>query len=142
MEALDIQIAISQRIIIDSGLDQHRDYLGISKVADCPRKTTKEFLQGIDLSEPAYRMCYAGYHQERDVFKMLVQAGVAQANSRGMEVVAPFDAQLKGHIDGLTMDGHLLEIKSITLEKYRSTLEKRRVLFKHFCQIAFAINKS
>jgi hypothetical protein len=131
---LTIQAALDEQITRDSGLDPHRDYLGISKVIDCPRRAVKEFLYGMtDLSDTAHRMCFAGYEHERSVIELLSHAGIV--HYAGIEVTAPFDKRLKGHIDAQSVDGDLIEIKSVSTVKFQKVNESGKALRRHFLQV-------
>lgn len=125
------------QIIIEneSGLDQHRDYLGISKVAECPRRTYHEFFDGVALTPEAHRFCYAGYFMERDIWRMLIDAGIAKPETNGLEVVSGWNPDFRGHIDGLTVDHELLEIKSVSDIKWKKIQESDRSIFRHYCQV-------
>lgn len=129
-----IEHALSCQIEKESGLDQHRDYLGISKIAECPRKAYDEYMNGTTPTESAHRFCYAGYHQEADVLRLLNAAGI-EVLENGHEVVSHLDQRLRGHIDGHTLDGHLVEVKSLNADKFRRVQADGRALFKHFVQV-------
>lgn len=136
MSDKEIAYRITTHIARVSGLDQHREYLGISKISQCPRAAVLEFRNGITETGEAHRMCYAGYEQERAVMQLLYNAGVA-INSFPMskEVVAPFDSRLRGHIDGETVDGDLLEIKSVSRFKFDKIRKDHHAKFEHFVQV-------
>jgi hypothetical protein len=133
MNSTKLHNAITQQIAIRSGLDQHRNYLGISKIGDCPRHAVLEYLHGVRLTEDAHRMCFAGYEQEASVIELLAQIKLAYAS--GQEVIAPFDSRFRGHIHALTVDGDLVEIKSVSVDKYQKVLIDRQVLRKHYMQV-------
>lgn len=136
MNAQEIQHQIDQYIVNHSGLDQHRDYLGISKIADCPRKAYREYFDGVSLSEEAHRMCFTGYEQETNILVMLVGMGVAKLlREDEKEVVAPFDNRLRGHIDALTCEGDLLEIKSVSLNKFQGILASGKAPRRNYIQV-------
>jgi hypothetical protein len=130
---MDIPYLIKQYMQDNSGLDQHRNYLGISKISECPRKVVNEYFHGIEPSEQAYRMCFAGYEQEDSVKKMLLP--VLRNEGAVHEVIAGFDSRLRGHTDGETVDGNLLEIKSVSTSKFNKVSQTKRVLQNHYQQI-------
>jgi len=133
MNASLLQVGLIQQIERKSGLDQHRDYLGISKIAECPRAAVREYFHGPSLTEQAYRMCFAGYEHERSIIELLAQARLAKPIT--VEVVAPFDERLRGHTDALTMDDDLLEIKSVSVTKFQQVVRSTKALQKHFAQV-------
>ena len=136
MSQKEIEYRITTHIARASGLDQHRKYLGISKISQCPRAAVLEFRNGIVETGAAHRMCYAGYEQERAVMQLLYNAGVSiGVFPMSKEVVAPFDSRLRGHIDGETVDGDLLEIKSVSKFKFDSIQADRIAKFAHLTQV-------
>ena len=116
-----------------SGLNQHRSYLGMSQIGRCPHQVYAGFVAGVDMSDFHHRMAYTGYMHEFDVLQRLREMGIAQLDRR--EVVADFDDRLRGHIDGLTNWGDLLEIKSVTKSKYELICQQSRALHEHYDQV-------
>lgn len=136
MNAAEIQMQIQNYMVNRSGLDQHRDYVGMSKIGGCSLANYLEFFDGIHLSEEAHRMCYTGYEQEANILLMLANMGIAQiVPDDRKEVVAPFDPRLRGHIDALTCEGDLLEVKSVSNRKFVQVRDTGRSLGKHFVQV-------
>ena len=125
-----LETKIAEQIIKASGLDLHRDYLGISKISDCPRVAVREYRNGITATEQAYRMSFAGYEQERSVIGLL-DGIITQIN---LEVVAPFDGRFKGHVDAVS-ENSLIEIKSVSVNKFQKVIESGRALRSHFLQV-------
>lgn len=135
MKAERMQYLINSYMQEYSGLDQHRDYLGISKVALCPKQAILEYRNGVGQpSEFAHRMCYAGYEQEAEIMKIMLGANISK-ELKSNEVVAPFDSRLRGHVDGETVDGELLEIKSVSTHKYQAVSGRNWALRNHFIQV-------
>ena len=134
MNAREIETALKQQIMKDSGLDQHRNYLGISKLHDCPCKVYREYFAGVTTSEQAHRMCYAGYHHEENVIRLLQRAEISVMDC-GMEIASPLDSRLRGHIDGRTPDGDLIEVKSVNPDKFRRISEDGRAAYAHYAQV-------
>jgi hypothetical protein len=136
IDTRQMETRIGAWIVANSGLDQHRTYLGISKIASCPRHAVKEYLYGIPAAdEQTYRMCFAGYEQELSIRKMLIETNMMVEASLYKEIVAPFDNRLKGHIDGLTPWEDLIEIKSVSAKKFAKVIETGRSIYDHFIQI-------
>lgn len=131
-----LQQEINTYIQKNSNFDTHRDYLGISKISGCPTRVYDEFKNGTTASEQTYRMCYAGYEQERLIFNMLNKIGFARLPSiEHREVVAPFDNRLRGHIDAETYNGDLLEIKSVSTFKFQKIIRAGTALDNHMVQV-------
>lgn len=116
-----------------SNFDTHRKYLGMSKLADCPRKVFREFKDGVIPTEDIYRMSYAGYEHEKNILAMLQECGIAMPVQR--ELIAPFDNRLRGHIDAETVDGFLCEIKSVSDKKYQGISSNKRMPYRNFAQV-------
>jgi hypothetical protein len=131
--SVEVEQKILEFMTTNSGLDQHRDYLGISKISDCPRRAFREYHDGPILTPESHVMCYAGYQHEREIMDILINTGIAVAINK--EVISPFDNRLRGHIDGLARDGSLLEIKSVNTRKFEKLLETGRALFPHYVQV-------
>lgn len=133
MNTQQIENIINQYIHEHSNFDEKRDYLGISQVAGCPRRAYNNYMNGMEVNEQTFRMSFAGYDQEHSIRAMLG----SWVGAENMEVIAPFDNRLRGHIDGRLDDGSLLEIKSVTVKKFEKVRETRRALNEHFnqCQL-------
>lgn len=135
MDAVTFQFMIDEHLKQHSGLDLKRDYLGISAIGKCPRQVVREYLHGKgEVTLQAHQMCYAGYLFERDVMARLVEMGVAKATT-SIEVIAHFDPRLRGHVDGETVDGDLLEIKSVNRLKFDKVKTTHLALNEHFAQV-------
>lgn len=116
-----------------SGLQQKRDYVGISVVIKCPAAAYDELTRGVEMTDQAHRMAYAGYLFEADTLERMKLMGIARRVSR--PVISPFDDRLCGHVDGETSWGDLLEIKSVSRDKFEKILTSNRALYPHFAQV-------
>ena len=135
MDITTFQNSIDEHLIANSGLDLKRDYLGISQIGKCPRQVVRDFLHGkSDVTLLAHQMCYVGYLFERDVMSRLREIGIV-APGTAYEVVAEFDKRLRGHVDGETVDGELVEIKSVSRAKYEKVKQTHMALHEHFAQV-------
>lgn len=129
----EVESTIDLHIRKHSGLNVTRNYLGISQVVKCSKLAYETFLNGSDPSDYHHRMCYVGYLFERDVLQRMREMRLAQLDRR--EVVAEVDARLRGHIDGLTSWGDLLEIKSVSSSKFDLVCREGRALHEHNDQV-------
>lgn len=134
MDTTAIQNEIYSHLRTHSGLDTKRKYLGMSGIAKCPRELFFDFVRGRQPNEQAHLYCYVGYLFERDVKARLGELGIYVPGSE-MELVAPFDARFRGHIDGQTQDGMLLEIKSINEKAFELLLQTERAKPDHYLQV-------
>ena len=131
---LDLEEHIQRYMAVNSGFEHTRPYLSISHVAGCPHRAAREFRDGFEENPEVLRMCYAGYDQERSVRSILLALGVLQS-FEVTHVVAPFDKRLQGHPDGITTDGQVIEIKSVSRKKFERIQNDGRALFEHFAQV-------
>jgi hypothetical protein len=129
----ELESNIDMHIRKHSGLDVMRNYLGISQVVKCSQMAYNNYLNGGDTSDYHHRMCYVGYLFERDVLGRMREMRIANMDRR--EVVSPVDDRLRGHIDGLTAWGDLLEIKSVSSSKFDLVCGQNRALHEHNDQV-------
>ena len=127
-----------QEIMVDlraaSGLEQKRGYIGMSNVGKCPRQAYNDLVNGRQMTDEGHRLCYAGYLFERDALARLVRMEFARPDAV-RELVAPFDERVRGHNDGETFWGDLLEIKSVSMRRWRLVVDNNRPLFEHADQV-------
>lgn len=127
-----VEEQINEYIVAHSGFEKTRAYLSVSHLTECPRRVVREFREGFRIDEHTQRMCYAGYEQEDNLRELLIGLGlIDQVN---VEVVAPFDERLKGHMDGV---GHnyVIELKSVSTIAWGKILKKGKPSYKHFAQV-------
>ena len=117
----------------NSGLEQSRNYLGISKAGKCQRQIYDELVSGVVMSDFHHAMCYIGYLFERDALARLVEMRLAKGAA--IELVCPKDARIRGHVDGVTLEGDLLEIKSVTTKKFERVCHGGKPLWEHVDQV-------
>jgi len=135
MDTTTLQDRIDEHLIQHSGLDVKRDYLGISAIGKCPRQVVRDFLYGkSDITLQAHQMCYGGYLFEADLRNRLSDMGF-KVTKAGLEVVAPFDQRLRGHIDGELFDADLLEAKSVSRARFEKIKTTHMALSEHFAQV-------
>ncbi len=132
-----IPTEINQRVAAymrqHSAHEIHREHFGMSSIGMCQRALF-HFWQSGSLRVPTereYQNFIRGRYFESLALKILVAEGIARRvperesfDLHGYyhcgserELVAPWDARLKGHTDGETTDGLLLELKSVTQDK-------------------------
>lgn len=137
MDATTFQNKIEENLRLNSGLDLHRDYLGMSSIGKCSRRVVREYLHGIsDVSLRSHQASHIGYLIEEDLMGRLWEMGIAKMLEESQkEVVAPFDTRLRGHVDGETVDGDLLEVKTVTVAKFEKVKSSHLALIEHFAQV-------
>ncbi len=118
---------IRQYIAETSGYEPHRQYLGMSQISMCARRLYREFLYGTQPTDRSHYNAKRGYMFEAEIKQWLVECGIIRPATEECELVADFDTRFRGHTDGETIDGALLEIKSISEEELFRTVQNRRV---------------
>lgn len=135
MDPHTIHQQITAHLHQHSGLDARREYVGMSSIGRCPRQLYFAFVEGRPRpGDEAHRMCYAGYLFERDLKARLAATGIYVPDSE-RELVAPFDARFRGHTDGATGDGELLELKSINDKGFERVAVSQRPKTEHALQV-------
>jgi hypothetical protein len=111
-----------------------RKYLGMSGINGCPLRLYRELLHGRygQVGERSTLRSLRGNLYEQVTILRLSEAGIYQPNSK-KEIVADFDSRFRGHTDGQTVDGDLVEIKSTNHEDFQH-VEVRKPLPAHFAQ--------
>jgi gamma-glutamylcyclotransferase (GGCT)/AIG2-like uncharacterized protein YtfP len=132
MQTNEIEAKIMGYIRGNSGFETHRDYLGMSHLGECPRKLYDQYMDGQMASDRAHLGAFAGYSMEKIEKEVLAGAGILKSGYIEGELVG-FDPLLRGHIDGVTVDGDLLEIKSVNTHKFDAL--ERGALREHVEQV-------
>lgn len=114
-----------------SGLDQDRQYLGMSQIALCPRLQLNWLMNGKgEKSDQAHMRCLSGYMIEHEVLRLLALASKIDwmwselpRLAREREIVSKFDPLFKGHIDAKYKVGRtLVEVKSFDRDDFNSII--------------------
>lgn len=114
MDGKELKAHLSRAMINNSGLEQHRPYLGMSQISNCPRRSYYEVVAGREhLNNQMHWYCWTGYLHEAALLKLLESNGAF----RGIEVVVAFDARFRGHVDDV-LDNEVIEIKSVGWDKF------------------------
>lgn len=151
MQTAQINQLVAKAIRQTSGLEAQRAYLGMSQIARCSRQLYFEFVAGqTHLSDRAHQNCKRGYLIEGEFKTMFAAMGIlhvpqafpvldndtgAQRYGSEREIIAPFDSRFRGHTDGETCDGELLEIKSMSQEKFELARQLNRIDVAHYYQV-------
>jgi hypothetical protein len=151
MQPAMVNQLVAKAIRQTSGLEAQRAHLGMSQIARCSRQLYFDFVAGrTHLSDRAHQTCKRGYLIEGEFKTMLAAMGIlrvahgfpvldsetdAEMFGSEREIVAPFDSRFRGHTDGETVDGDLLEIKSMTQEKFELAVKLNRIEVAHYYQV-------
>lgn len=133
MLATEMQERMAAYIRERSGFETRRTYVGMSHLGDCPADLWVDYQNGLEATEYNHRMAYLGYALEKVIKDILRGAGILASD--GCEIVASFDNRVRGHTDGETTDGDLLEIKTVSKRRFECVLETGRALGDHFQQV-------
>lgn len=112
-----------------------RKYLGMSGIHGCPLRLYRELLHGRygQVGERSTLRSLRGNLYEQVTILRLTEAGIYQPASK-REVIADFDSRFRGHTDGQTVEGDLVEIKSTNHEDFGRIIESRKPMPAHFAQ--------
>lgn len=106
-----------------SGVEEQLPYLRMSKIGYCPRLLFNLFCNGKGpITDQAHLNCLSG-HMIHDKMKwILVGAGVMEPRwlTEELTITSDFEDEFRGHPDGKTCDGDLIEIKSMDADEYRA----------------------
>ena len=126
-DARNVKNKMLEFVRANSGIEQKRDYLGMSQIGRCPRMLYRWIVEGKgDASDAAHLNCISGYMLEDKMLWILAGAGLLGSKAwatlpkddANREIVAPFDNRFRGHIDGEMFDGTLLEVKTFNADDY------------------------
>ncbi len=124
---------IYRTIIKNSKLDLIHKYIGMSQLHGCAQEIYKSYFFPMNPSYNDYRNSYRGYFFEREMKKILIESGVMEQDSE-RELFAPNSERISGHTDGETHDGILIEIKSVSQEKFERIRNDGKLPYKIFHQ--------
>jgi hypothetical protein len=113
---MNIQQSLIDYTIYHPRLEQHRNYIGLSGIGDCPRVLYDKYMRqagNAEHSPDQLLIFYMGYAMEDDIVARLKAIGDYQP---GFEI-SLYDGLVKGHTDGV-FNGDLLEVKSVALAEY------------------------
>jgi hypothetical protein len=117
-----------------SNYETSRSYLSMSKIGHCPFQQYSDFVYGMPASQDSHLGAFLGYSYERMVKDILIGAQVMRT-AAGRELKAEWDERLRGHTDGETVDGDLIEIKSVNRHRFEIIEREGRALHDHFEQV-------
>lgn len=132
----DLALAIRNHMVATSRFEKRRNYLGMSKLGNCPRMVYRIFKEGDFTSSPytSARMAHIGYTIEESFCGLLVSAGLAPVNS-SVEFVSRADNRIRGHSDGELRSGEMFEIASVSTEGFERTASTHRIKTQKFFQM-------
>lgn len=123
------------------GGDKPRTYLGMSEIGQDEYTLTERLLarlRGEDEETPLSLHWYnwTGNFTEAEIIKALEFQGVRPAEgARQRTVVADFDARFRGHVDYVTSENVLVEIKTINWNGYQNVRRENFPKMAHYDQV-------
>lgn len=133
MQASTLKNVLTSSLKKQSGLEPRRPYLGMSGISQCPRKLYFDFVDGREAAnDQQHWYCWTGYLHEGAVVALLADLG---AERKQTEVIAAFDSRFRGHIDYLFSAQEIIEIKSVTWDKFCKVQAEDRAEYGHEAQV-------
>lgn len=142
-DALEVQSLLIEWTVANSGAEDRR-YLGMSGISKCPLYLYRQMTGTRVWTMQEHLNCYSGYLFERDVKSRLVRIGVMKFSLTSQppgncgserELIAEFDNRYRGHTDGETWEGDLVEIKSTVQPALDRIVMDSRLPSAHFSQV-------
>ena len=131
MRADELQKRLVNWTVANSGHDERRHYIGLSGIGDCPRQIYDRYFQGQRASVDRHLLTRLSYEIESDLVGRLHQMGICSAILPSESQVAlAYDGLVQGHVDAMTRDGDLVEIKTVALEDHIPERLPRRVYWQ------------
>jgi hypothetical protein len=109
MRSVDLQSRLLAWSLANSGNDEHRNYIGLSGIADCERVIIERWRGGNHPEDAELLKFGLGYDMEHILIGRLKALGLYRAGP----AISLYGGMVQGHTDGLTPDGDLIEIKSV-----------------------------
>ncbi len=125
---------IADYIRDNSKLDQHRPYIGMSNAGNCPLAIYRAYTNGITLNDKAFRNSFRGYKMEETAKQILIGSGIMKPNSE-RHLQAVNQPLIQGNTDGETVHGDLLEIKSMSLDKFNAVVADNKLPNREYRQV-------
>src|SRR3989337_3154613 len=126
MRADELQERLVNWTVANSGQDERRHDIGLSGIGDCPRQIYDRYFQGQQASVDRHLLTRLSYEIESALVERLHQMGIYSESP----VALAYDGLVQGHVDGITKDGDLIEIKTVALEDHIPERLPRRVYWQ------------
>lgn len=126
MKAFDLERLLVDWSVRHSGYDEHRNYIGLSGIADCQRVIYRRYFNETPASQELKPRTRYSYEIEANLIDRLNFIGIYK---KGKSIKA-YDGMVEGHTDG-EISGSLLEIKTVPLMDY---IPRERVPAKVYWQ--------
>jgi len=133
----ELRRAIEGWVVANSGHEADRDYLGMSQISRCPAELYGGLVTGREAPGAGLSALFReGYLHQADLERCLKSLGIL---APGRELVADWDPRFRGHTDGELVDAdgavELLELKSLTGDRFAWVRDENRCFEEHFDQV-------
>lgn len=113
MKASDLEQLLIDWSIRHSGYDEHRNYIGLSGIADCQRIIYHRYFNETPASTELKLRTRYSYEVEANLINRLNFMGIYKKG----KTIKAYDGLVEGHTEG-EISGSLLEIKSVPLTEH------------------------
>lgn len=113
MKAAELEKDLIQWTEEYSGYDEHRNYIGLSTIADCPKEIYRRFFNPTPASRDLKLRTRYTYEIEANMIKRLEALGLYGR----VGPITAYDGLVQGNPDGRILED-LLEIKTVPLSKH------------------------
>jgi len=108
IDASNLEKKLIEWSVNNSGYDEHRDYIGLSTLADCSRIIYHRYFNRVGLAREGHLKTRYCYEVEENIKERFRRMGLYSPEKE----ISIFDGLVKGHTDGEIL-GYLLEIKTV-----------------------------
>ncbi len=113
MNAWELEYKLTDFSVRTSGYDEHRDYIGLSGVWDCPLVIYRRYFNRMGVSTEARLKTKYSYEVE-DIIKRRLRAMGILSPSREISL---YDGLVKGHTEGEIL-GRLFDVKTVAISAH------------------------
>lgn len=116
---------------------EHRDYLGMSQIGNCPYQTYNDVVNPQPANHRLNWYNWSGYLHEDGIREALEFSGVSllPKDDPHHSLVAPFDGRYRGHVDFITDDWTVIDVKTVNTYKYKSMRAGGYIPMYNYAQI-------
>ncbi len=117
MNASSLERNLIEWSVLNSGYDEHRNYIGLSGIGDCSLVIYRKYFNRTGASAESQLKTRYSYEVEQLIQKRLLDMGGSMKGYLPGKEISLYDGLVQGHTDG-EFDGDLLEIKTVPLAEH------------------------
>ncbi len=114
MNASSLERNLIEWSVLNSGYDEHRNYIGLSGIGDCSLVIYRKYFNRTGASAESQLKTRYAYEVEQLIQKRLLDMGRSIKGYLPGKEISLYDGLVQGHTDG-EFDEDLLEIKTVPL---------------------------